>query len=92
MVNDYHLPRLTVEQAETEVALEILKAGYYSVQLQLARLEREEELIRARTSAEQATADVLQATKQEQKKLEAELGQLWVDLASSQAKVAAQFS
>ncbi|CAH9117824.1 unnamed protein product [Cuscuta europaea] len=76
IMNDYHLPRLSVEQAETGVALATLKVGYYTVQLQLARLEREEELIRARLSVEQATVEVLQAADQEQKKFEAGLRQL----------------
>ncbi|CAH9143476.1 unnamed protein product [Cuscuta epithymum] len=95
-LNDFVLPELPVEEAEECLALAALKVGLYSLKIREARLAKERELIVAReealhslTSANQAAETDRQAAAEVQKKLEAELGELRVRVASLQSYLAA---
>ncbi|CAH9095588.1 unnamed protein product [Cuscuta europaea] len=88
-MNDFRLPPLSMEQAKTGAALATMKAGLYNLKLHHARSARETELVKARSEAEQVAADAICSVDQERKKLEEEIAQLRVSLATAQAKVAA---
>ncbi|CAH9091568.1 unnamed protein product, partial [Cuscuta epithymum] len=88
-LNGHNLPPIPVEEAEECIALTVLKAGIYSLKLREARQAKEQSLLMAKETAEQAVEAERRAFAEERKKLEAEAGELRVQVGSLQAKIAA---
>ncbi|CAH9094474.1 unnamed protein product, partial [Cuscuta epithymum] len=95
-LNDFTLPELPVEEAEECIALSALKMGIYSLKLREARLAKERGLIVAKEEAEHSLSSAVRVAETDRQvaaeiraKLESELGELRVRVASLQAYLAA---
>ncbi|CAH9133786.1 unnamed protein product [Cuscuta epithymum] len=88
-LNGHNLPPIPVEEIEECIALTVLKAGIYSLKLKETRQAKEQGLLMAKETAEQAAEAERRAFAEERKKLEAEAGELRVKVGALQAKIAA---